>query len=57
MVGVAFIDLKKTFDTVDYSLLCRKQGKLGAQNKELHWFESYLSDRSNFVELMEQIPR
>ena len=47
-MGVVFIDLKKTFDTVDHEILCRKLELYGVHHRELSWFKSYLSDRKQF---------
>ena len=48
LVGLVFIDLKKAFDTVDHSILCKKLELYGLQQRELSWFKSYLSNRKQF---------
>ena len=48
LVGLAFIDLKKSFDTVDHDILCKKLDAYGVQQRELSWFRSYLSNRNQF---------
>ena len=45
LVGVVFIDLKKTFDTVDHDILCKKLEYYGIQGRELASFKFYLSNR------------
>ena len=47
-VGV-FIDLKKTFDTIDNSLLIRKLEFYGIRGKALSWVKSYLDNRKQNV--------
>ena len=42
------IDLKKAFDTVDHDLLCKMLEHYGVQERELSWFQSYLSNRKQF---------
>ena len=51
MAGIAIIDLKKAFDTVDHSILCRKLESCGVRNKELFWFKFYLSDRRHYCRI------
>ena len=41
----AFIDLRKAFDTVNFSILLKKLSKAGVRNNLLQWCRSYLSDR------------
>ena len=48
LVGLVFIDLKKAFDTVDHKILCKKRELYGVQNRQLSWFESYLTNRKQF---------
>ena len=48
-VGVIFVDLKKTFDTVDHKILVQKLAHYGIHSSELMWFKSYLSNRSQFT--------
>ena len=47
-MGLVFFDLKKAFDTVDHKILCKKLELYGVQNRELYWFESYLTNRKQF---------
>ena len=47
-IGSVFIDLKKTFDTVDQSILCEKLIHYGIQHREIKWFRFYLSNRRKF---------
>ena len=44
-----FIDLKKAFDTVHHQVLLRKLYACGIRGILLKWFESFLTDRSQYV--------
>jgi hypothetical protein len=46
---IIFCDLKKAFDTVDINTLLSKLKKIGVVGNELSWFQSYLSNRTQFV--------
>ena len=48
LVGLVFIDLKKAFDTVDHSILCKKLHHYSIRDRELDWFRSYLTARKQF---------
>ena len=46
-----FIDLKKAFDTVDIPILLSKLKRYGFRNKAHDWFTSYLTNRSQYVNI------
>jgi len=54
-VAGVYIDLKKAFDTVNHELLLHKLYLLGVSGSVLSWFESYLSDRQQFVKISESV--
>jgi len=49
-IGI-FIDLKKAFDTVDHVILCKKLERYGVKNNALKIIESYLTDRTQIVNI------
>ncbi len=49
-IGI-FLDLRKAFDTCSHNILLKKLLKLGIRNTTLDWFKSYLTDRSQRVEI------
>ena len=51
LVGVVFMDLKKAFDTVDHSILCKKLRHYGVLGNELLCFKSYISNRKQFCRI------
>ena len=44
-----FIDLSKALDTVDHKILTKKLELYGIKDCSLRWFESYLSNRKQFI--------
>jgi retron-type reverse transcriptase len=49
-VGV-FLDLKKAFDVCNHNILLKKMEKYGIVGTELEWFKSYLTGRSQVVDI------
>ena len=49
IIGMATIDLRKAFDTVDHSILIDKLRLNGLDDHTCKWFESYLSDRVQYT--------
>lgn len=45
-----FIDLSKAFDTLNHNILLRKLSYYGIRNTSLSWFESYLTNRWQYVD-------
>ena len=41
--------MSKAFDTVDHSILIKKLKLCGITDKNLAWFESYLSNRKQYI--------
>ena len=50
-VGMVLLDLQKAFDAVDHSILLMKLGALCLSQDITRWFQSYLSDRQQLVDL------
>ena len=46
IVVAVFLDLKRAFETIDRSRLLQKLERLGIKGRELEWFKSYLSHRT-----------
>ena len=48
-VCVAFLDLRKAFNSLDHSILLQCLQKLGVMGVELKWFANYLTNRMQHV--------
>ena len=48
MLGMAFVNLKNAFDTVDHRILSDKLKLYGVQQREFSWFKGFLSNRSQY---------
>ena len=46
-----FVDLEKAFDTVNHKILCEKLKHYGIRGKVSNFYESYLSNRSQYVSI------
>ena len=46
-----FLDLKKAFDVCSHEILLEKLKRFGVRGKSLEWFKSYLSNRSQYVDI------
>ncbi len=57
-VGAVFLDLKKTFDTVNHNILMSKITKYNISKQSQSWFDSYLKSReqSVFINNVKSVP-
>ena len=49
--GMVVLDLQKAFDTVDHTILLGKMRALGLTDNSIKWFDSYLTGRSQVVDI------
>ena len=45
------LDMTAAFDTISHSILLDRLASIGISDTPLHWFHSYLSDRTQFIQL------
>ena len=51
-MSLVLLDLSATFDTIDHDILInRMSARFGITGTSLKWFESYLSNRSQCVQI------
>ncbi len=55
-IGI-FLFLRKAFDTCSHDILFKKLSKLGVKGTALAWFSSYLSDRTQQVDINGNLSR
>ena len=51
IVGIVLLDLNSAFDTVDHPVLINRLSYVGVRGTALQWFHSYLSSRSQSVQI------
>ena len=49
LTGMILIDLQKAFDTINHDILLKKMSALRFSDCSINWFQSYLSNRSFWV--------
>ena len=49
--GMVMIDLQKAFDTVNHAIMSDKLGAIECDDGSVKWFNSYLSNRSHFIDI------
>ena len=49
--GMVMIDLQKAFDTVNHAIMSDKLGAVGCDDASVNWFNSYLSNRSQYIDI------
>ncbi len=51
VTALILLDLSKAFDSINHTILLHKLKCVGASPLAIQWFESYLSDRSQYVRI------
>ena len=51
MSDLVFLDFKQAFDLLNHKILLEKIGLYGGTVETVKWFESYLSDRCQYVKV------
>ena len=51
VTGISMLDLSKTFDSTQHKILLAKLNTLDVSPEALSWFESYYTDRQQFVQI------
>ena len=49
--ALLLLDLSKAFDSISHPILLQKFDRIGASDKVVDWFKSYLTDRKEFVRI------
>ena len=49
--GMVLLDLQKAFDTVNHKILLQKLNAIGLGRQSIKWFESYLTGRTQVVDI------
>ena len=49
LTGMVLLDLQKAFDTVEHGILLMKLETIGLNADGLRWFQSYMSGRTQLV--------
>ena len=50
-VAAVFIDVKKAFDCIKHTIILQKLENIGIQGNALHWFKSYLKERTQYTQI------
>ena len=49
--ALLLLDLSKAFDSISHPILLQKLDRIGASDRVVDWFKSYLTDRNQFLRI------